>query len=191
MAIVAGCASAPEPLSPKSAVVPSGVDLSGRWRMQDDFRDMQRRIERAIRDTDGVDERALLRAPPRQQRASRGGRSRSRDVGGLVHVFLENAESLRITQTKDGLFVGFGRSIVEEYRFGEARRVSTGGALARRVSGWEQDDYVIETLGDSGMKLTERYRLEAAGRRLVREIVLRSKEMEQVTIVQTYAATGS
>lgn len=171
----------------KSADVPAGLDLSGRWRMQDDYRAMQRRIDRAIRQTDGVDDRIV----PRPQRVSRNGRRVNRDVGGLVHVFLENARSLRITQTKDGLFVGFDRSVVEEYRFGEARRVSVGGATARRVSGWEQNGYVVETLGDAGMKLTERYRLEADGRQLVREIVLRSKDMERVAIVQTYARVGS
>ena len=101
-------------------------------------------------------------------------------------MFLENDASIRITQTGDGLFIGFGRSIVEEYRFGEARRVSVGGATARRVSGWEQNTYVIETLGDGGMKLTERYRLTPRGQHLQREIRLRSKELEQVTIVQTF-----
>ena len=152
--------------------------------MQDDYADMQRRITRAIRQTDGVDERDLLRAPSRTSRNSRG---RQRDVGGLVHVFLENDAALRITQTADGLFIGFGRSVVEEYRFGEARRVSVGGATARRVSGWDGSTYVIETLGDAGMKLTERYRVTPRGQNLQREIRLRSKDMEQVTIVQTFA----
>ncbi len=151
--------------------------------MQDDYADMQRRIARAIRQTDGVDERDLLRSPTR---TSRNGRGRGRDVGGLVHVFLENDASIRITQTRDGLFIGFGRSIVDEYRFGEARRVSVGGATARRVSGWEQNAYVIETLGDAGMKLTERYRVTPRGQNLQREIRLRSKDLEQVTIVQTF-----
>ena len=181
---VAGCASEPEPLERKSGLAPAGIDFTGQWLMQDDFDAMQRRIARAIRDTDGVDERDFLRRSRAQP--SRSGRSSRRDVGGLVHVFLKNAARLRISQTADGLFVGFGRSVVEEYRFGEARRVSIGGAAARRVSGWEDDTYVIETLGDSGMKLTERFRLLGADGRLEREIVLRSKELEQVAIVQTF-----
>ena len=186
LVIATSCATPPEPLLPKSPDAPAGVDLSGRWRMQDDYADMQRRIARAIRATDGVDERELLRSATRSSRSGRG-RGRQRDVGGLVHVFLENDASLTITQTEDGLFIGFGRSIVEEYLFGEARRVNVGGATARRVSGWEDRAYVIETLGDAGMKLTERYRLTPRGQNLQREIRLRSKELEQVTIVQTFA----
>ena len=189
LVVFGGCASEPEVLLPKSSVVPSDVDLSGRWLMQDDFGDMQRRIQRAIRDTDGLDERDFLRRPP-SSATVRGNRRSRRDVGGLVHVFLENAAVLKITQTEDGLFVGFDRSVVEEYRFGEARPINVGGAIARRVSGWENDGYVIETLGDSGMKLTERYRLIGEGARLSREIVLRSKSLQQVAIVQTFAREG-
>ncbi|MEM7501054.1 MAG: hypothetical protein AAF417_03370 [Pseudomonadota bacterium] len=189
LAVFGGCASEPEALLPKSSVVPGDVDLSGRWLMQDDFDDMQRRIQRAIRETDDLDERDFLRRPP-SSATVRGSRRSRRDVGGLVHVFLENAAVLKITQTADGLFVGFDRSIVEEYRFGEARPINVGGAIARRVSGWENDGYVIETLGNSGMKLTERYRLIGEGARLSREIVLRSKSLQQVAIVQTFAREG-
>lgn len=179
-----GCAGEKERLVPKSASLPPDTDLSGRWVMQDDFDDMQRRIARAIRQTDGVDERDILRQS--SDRRQPGTRSSRRDVGGLVHVFLENAVTLKITQTDAGLFIGFDRSVVEEYRFGEARTVRVGGAVAQRVSGWEGEHYVIETLDEDGMKLTERYRLVDADRRLTREIVLRSKDMQQVTIIQTF-----
>ena len=182
--LIAACAKEKEMLVPIRSSTPTEVDLSGRWTMQDDFDDMQRRIERAIRQTDGVDERKLLQRAASRQR--RGGRSSNRDVGGLVHVFLENAASLKITQTKDGLFIGFNRSIVEEYRFGEARMIRIGGAVAQRVSGWDGDDYVIETLDEDGMKLTERYELLDSASLLTRQIVLRSKDAEEVAIVQTY-----
>ena len=63
--------------------------------------------------------------------------------------------------------------------------IRTGGAVAQRVSGWEGNQYVIETLDEDGMKLTERYELVGTDR-LTREITLRSKELDQITIVQTY-----
>ncbi len=182
-ATLAGCASQKEVLVPKDASVPPGMDLSGRWALQEDFADMQRRISRAIRRTDGIDDGRVMRGiaePPSGRRSGRRG------VGGLVHVFLENAPSLKITQTDAGLFISFDRSVVEEYRFGEARTVRVGGAVAQRVSGWEGDQYVIETLDEDGLKLTERYRLTDSDRRLTREIVLRSNELEEVTIVQTF-----
>lgn len=179
-----GCAGNKESLIPIRAETPSDVDLSGRWAMRDDFDEMKNRIERAIRQTDGVDEKKLLSRLNKQAR--RDGRPGSSDVGGLVHVFLENASRLKITQTVDGLFISFNRAVVEEYRFGEARLIRTGGAAAQRVSGWDGNQYVIETLGEDGMKLTERYALLKAGELLTREIVLRSKDLEQISIVQSY-----
>lgn len=185
MLLLAGCGAEPERLVPVRGTVPVNLDLSGNWRMQDDVNDMAERIDAAIRQTDGVDERDILDSIVTRRDQTRRRRS-PRDVGGLVHVFLENGERLRITQTDAGLFIAFDRSVVEEYRFGEARMVRTGGAEAQRVSGWQGDAYVIETLDASGMKLTERYRLESGGERLIREIELRSAELENVAIVQTF-----
>ena len=182
--LLTACAGEKERLTPIRSAAPEGIDLSGRWVMSDDIDEMTRRIQQAIRQTDGIDEKKLLR-----QIASRQQRGRSSgDVGGLVHVFLENASRLKITQTVDGLFVGFNRSIVREYQYGEARMIRTGGAVAQRVSGWDGEQYVIETLGEEGMKLTERYTLLEKGGRLTREIILRSEDLDQVTIVQTYVA---
>lgn len=186
--IVAGCGQA-EVLEPLRGARPADVDFSGRWRMEDDFEAMEERIDRAIAETDGIDERDILRsmistdsnARTRRSRPSRG------SVGGLVHVFLESGQNLRITQTDLGLFIAFDRSVVEEYRFGEARMVATGGARAQRVSGWQDRSYVIETLGEEGMKLIERYELVAGGDRLTREITLRSAEGDRVSITQSFA----
>ena len=180
-----GCAGQKETLQAiRGDGGPPGIDLSGSWVMQDDFEAMQRRIDRAIEQTDGVDERGILRGmlatEPRQRQSS------GRAEGGLVFVFLENGRNLRITQTETGLFIAFDRSVVEEYRFGEARTARTGGAVAQRVSGWLDGGYVIATLDEQGMKLTERYRLDAARDQLTREITLRSAENESVTVVQTF-----
>ena len=167
---------------------PDTVSFAGNWRMLEDFEAMQGKIDEAISQTDGVDEREILRG---LLASNSDKRSRSkRDVGGLVHVFLENGKSLRISQTDAGLFIAFDRSVVEEYRFGEARMLSKGGARAQRVSGWEGQDYVIETLDDQGMKLTERYVLKPGGIELSRQITLRSAELNTVTVVQTFSREG-
>ena len=180
--VLYGCAASKEVLMPVRGPVPQGVDFTGEWRMQGDFAAMQDAIESAVRQTDGIDERQLLKNIMSGSSTSR----RSRDVGGLVHVFLENAARLRVTQTDAGLFMAFDRSVVEEYRFGEARIVNKGGAVAQRVSGWDGETYVIETLDqEGGMKLSERYHLE--GDRLNREIVLRSKALEEVRLTQSFA----
>ena len=182
---IAGCSGSKEMLQPiRGGSAPPGLDLSGYWTMQDDFEAMQQRLDRAIEQTDGVDERRILRGMlATEQRQTR---SSGRTDGGLVFVFLENGRELRITQTETGLFIAFDRSVVEEYRFGEARMARKGGAAAQRVSGWLDDDYVIETLDEQGMKLSERYRLDAARDQLTREVTLRSAENDTVTIVQTF-----
>ncbi|MFQ6004225.1 MAG: hypothetical protein ACE5OQ_01870 [Woeseia sp.] len=176
--------AAPEGLIPKSAAVPAGVDLSGQWKIRPESLRGQPRINEAIDRTDGVDNRTIMREMKR-------GRPRNGETsGGLVHVFLETGESLTITQTPHALFVSFDRAIVEEYRFGENRPVSIGAADAHRVSGWEGGSYVIETLGEKGMKLTERYRLADNNDRLIRRITLRSKNLEEVTIVHEFNRQG-
>ena len=185
--LLAGCGNR-EMLVPIRNPQPDTVNFAGNWRMLDDFEAMQTKIDEAISQTDGVDEREILRG---LLASNSDKRSRSkRNVGGLVHVFLENGKSLRISQTDAGLFIAFDRSVVEEYRFGEARMLSKGGARAQRVSGWEGDDYIIETLDEHGMKLTERYVLEAGGIELIRQITLRSAELDTVTVVQTFSRDG-
>jgi len=185
-ASISGCAGPQELLQPISPVQVDEIDLAGTWIMLDDVNTMENRIQQAVRQTDGVDESELLRGMMSSSNQDPRRRRRRGSVGGLVHVFLENARRLRISQTDAGLFIAFDRSIVEEYRYGEMRRVSKGGAVAQRASGWEPGGYRIETLGEEGMKLTERYMLQRGGDELVREIVLRSAELDEVTIVQTF-----
>src|SRR5690606_34674220 len=108
------------------------------------------------------------------------------DPGGLVHVFLQHGRQLKITQTQGALFISFDRAVVHEYRFGEQREVRVGPVVAQRVSGWEGESYVVETLDEERMKLTERFRLAAGGERLHRTIVLRARNGESVTIVQEF-----
>lgn len=147
----------------------------------------QPRINEAINRTDGVDNKTIMREMINGQKNARNGRRPSGETkGGLVGIFLETGALLKISQTEYGLFISFDRAIVEEYRFGENRPISVGQADAYRVSGWEGGDYVIETLGEKGMKLTDRYSISADRQRLTRHITLRSKNLEEVTIVQEF-----
>ena len=109
----------------------------------------------------------------------------------LVHVFFETGKSLKITQTASGLFVSFDRSVVEEYRFGENRRISVGAISAERVSGWEGAAYVIETLDDDGAKLVESWRLQDRGRGLQRNIEVWLKNQQKLSLMQDFAQVSS
>lgn len=175
---LAAC-STPEILEPRSAEVPQGADLSGIWRIRDDEAGSPRRINEAIRNTAGQVKQSSSR---RSMRTSRSSFSKL----GQAHIFLEIGELLKITQTEHALYVSFDRAIVEEYRFGENRMVSVGEIVAQRVSGWDGQRYVVETLGKNGMKLTEQFSVSDDGHIMQRQIVFRAKDMEEVTVTQTF-----
>jgi hypothetical protein len=185
LVLLASCGSN-ETLLRKSAVAPPEMTLTGQWELIEDIDTVLRDFDRAIRQTSDA-KKAL--SGTQNSRSSRKIRSREK-VGGLVHVFLENGKNLKITQVEFGLFISFDRSVVEEYQFGEARMMNIGGAQAQRVSGWESEDYVVETLGSEGMKLTERYHLIETESRLYRQVILRSKKGETVVTDLTYRRTS-
>ncbi len=186
LALLAGCGSQ-EVLIPKSGEPPAAVDFSGQWTLLSDAEAERRRLNDAIRRTDGIDGGVILQ-PADVRRGGYVPERRDRR-GGLVHVFLEHGRSLKITQTGSAIFISFDRAVVEEFRFGENRDVSVGPIVAARVSGWEGQAYVVETLDDNGMKLTERFELADGGETLRRTIVLRSRKGETETIVQLFDRT--
>jgi hypothetical protein len=154
--ILAGCSSAPVLIS-KDSTVPVGVDLSGRWIIRSDSSNQRFRARSG-------EERLI---PSSRVQRSRRQRSPS---GATVHVFVEFGKSLKITQTKHGIFISYARSIVEEFTFGENRLVSVGPIEAMRVSGWEEQAFVVETIDDSGTTLYEAWQLDADDAVLMRDV---------------------
>ncbi len=183
LCLVLGACASPETLEPRDGTVPAGTDFSGNWVMREVSPSQRRRIREAIRKTAGVDDEAVFKAKRTAQSRSRSSGSMK---GGQVYVFLETGTALKITQTPYALFISFDRSVVEEFRFGESRMVSVGEITAQRVTGWEGTQLVVETLGRNGMKLTERFHLTDGGNTLQRRITLRSKKLEEETIVQVF-----
>jgi len=186
LALMIGACVTPEVLEPRIGIVPNDVDLSGYWHIRADGHRSQSRIRAAIRKTDGVKDDELFKRSNRPT-SSQSHRSRDSKVkGGLVFVFLELGERLKVTQTAGGLFISFDRSIVEEFRFGEDRMISVGEIEAQRVTGWEGDTLVVDTLDRNGMKLTERFRLLQNDQVMERTIILRSKKQDSESIVQLF-----
>jgi len=178
--LVVACASKEE-LIAKGATIPAGIDLSGQWRLREDSQESNARIREAERAAAGGDAGIVV---PRE-----GGTNMSRrraSDGTLVHVFLETGKALKVTQTESGLFISFDRSVVEEYRFGEKRQISVGPVEADRVSGWEENTYVIETLDADGAKLIESYRLQDDGRSLVRTILIVADGQTSLDVRQVF-----
>ncbi len=159
------CVAGPTLVS-KSAVVPDGVDFTGMWQLRNGS-GVERRSDNAASREDLI---VLDRdADPRR------GRSKS---NRSVQVFIEYGESLKITQTRYGLFISYDRSVVEEFTFGENREVTIGPIEAMRASGWEGDSLVIETLDDAGSILSESWRFEGSKDVLVRNIRITKGDTE-------------
>jgi len=175
LALVA-CASRPE-LAARSAVVPPGADLSGLWRLRE---------EPGAKPVPGGGAEPGIRIPPKNTSTSAGTRRPKRASGSSVTMFLETGSSLKISQTPDGLFISFDRSIVEEYTFGENRTVSVGPIEAQRVSGWNGMVFVVETLDGQGTLLTESWHLESGGAVLVREISVTGGDNDRFSTRQRF-----
>lgn len=175
---LAGCGSQ-EILEPGAAMAPAGVDFSGTWVLREKDSADSHSIQQAVMRTDGG----------RQTESNSRSRARRRKHSGLVDVFLETGRTLKITQTPHGFFISVDRSVVEEFSFGERRTVSVGNIVGRRVSGWKGPVYVVETLDQNGMKLTERFSVSADKQELQREITFRSRKKEEVTLVQWFDKT--
>jgi len=179
-AILSGCA-AREELIAKSAAVPTGIDLSGQWQLHADSQGTVKRISEAELEAAGGKESILLDP----ERKSQKSRQRS-TAGTLVHVFLETGSSLKVTQTLHALFISFDRAVVEEYRFGEKREINVGPVMADRVSGWDGNSYIIETLDKDGAKLIETYRLSDGGEQMFRTILVIHNSQSQVDVEQVF-----
>ena len=160
---LAGCGANPQ-LDPRPAGNPLGIDLSGQWALRTGA------IPRASDEQTIRIPRTLSRTNRTTQPGELPRDRGSRKKGGSLYVFLEHGRSLKVTQTDFGLFFSFDRAIVEEYNFGEKRIVNVGPIEAQRVSGWDGDRFVAETMGKDGYVLTESWRLDTDGTLLVRDI---------------------
>jgi len=169
--LLTACGGTPMPqLTPVGDVIPAGISLEGRWQLREDGPAGQPA-------TGGLD---VMGTPDRRKRGRRS------DDGPSVHMFLETGSKLKITQTVHGLFISFDRSVVEEYRFREHRRINVGPIDADRVSGWADGRYVIQTLDRQSALLTETYALQDDGLRLVRTVTIVYKEQETLSLRQVF-----
>lgn len=165
LALAACGGTGPPRLEPVGDVIPVGVSLEGRWQLRGAPDDAERRIRRS-----GY-----------QSSSARGGAD-----GASVYVFLRTGSRLKITQTPYALFVSFDRSVVEEYRFREHRRVNIGPIEADRASGWVDGRYIIRTLDSDGVLLEEGYALESLDGALVRTVSITYRNEQILSLRQVY-----
>jgi hypothetical protein len=170
--LLAGCSSEPVLLS-KNPVVPVGVDLSGRWIVRSDSSNQRFRA-------DSGEERLIPSSRPQRSRRQRS------SSGATVQIFIEFGRSLKITQTNYGIFISYDRSVVEEFTFGENRIVSIGPIEAVRVSGWEDNSFVVETVDETGTRLYEAWHLDADNAVLMRDVRISKGEDDTYKLRQIF-----
>ena len=184
---LSGCASAPEPqLTPGQRTPPPDTDLSGYWQLRNEAADPLREFSRQGFIGPASTER-VIRMTQEMRRAggrppSRGDRTRA----ALAQVFLETGVNVKITQTEDGLFISYDRSVVEEYLFGEHRLATVGPVRAERASGWRGPTYVVETMDEDGILLRERWYIAEAGTILRREVEFSEKGEIVYAVTQAF-----
>lgn len=192
--LVAGCAGAPElQLTPGGETAPVDVDLTGYWRLRDADTDPLRNFSQEGFIGPGSTERVVrltreIRRNDKQAPKSGGRRDRRR--AALAQVFLETGEDVKITQTVDGLFISYDRSVVEEYIFGEHRVATVGPVAAERASGWQDANYIIETLDEDGVLLRERWYLDDPGSQLRRDVEFLEKDEVVYSVTQVFDRAG-
>jgi hypothetical protein len=180
---VCGCAGAPEPqLTPGQRIAPTETDLSGYWRLRDEASDPLWRFARQGSIGPASTERVMRMT----QEMRRTGRRSDRNRAALAQVFLETGVNVKITQTADGLFISYDRSVVEEYLFGEHRLATVGPVRAERASGWQGDAYVIETMDEDGVLLRERWQVVEAGAVLKRDVEFSESGEIVYSVTQTF-----
>ena len=172
------CAAKPQ-LESRSSANPAGVDLSGDWHIRADG------PARLPREGEQPQTIRMPKAPSSSQNPQNQRRV-ARSDGDDVWIFLETGQNLKVTQTRDGMFISFDRSVVEAYTFGENRTVSVGPIVAQRVTGWIGVEFVIETLDRHGALLTETWALEEGGSVLVRNILVTKGNAELFSARQVF-----
>ena len=156
--------------------MPVGVDLSGSWSL---------RVDPGVRRLPPQEEGIPIGREQSRRSQQRNSRVKRGSKGMSAQVFIENGENVKLTQTAHGLFISYDRSIVEEFTFGENRKVTIGPIEAQRVSGWDGRTFIAETLDGAGNVLRETWGLQDVDK-LVREIRLMDGDKEAFSEQQIF-----
>ncbi|MEL7186743.1 MAG: hypothetical protein AAFN50_09990 [Pseudomonadota bacterium] len=166
------CAASEPMLESKHPTPPGNVDLSGQWQLRETG-DARRRPK--------VDNN--IEIPTRA--ASRQRVAQPRPKVSSVHLFLEYGTDVKVTQTPYSMFISYDRAIVEEYTFGENRLISVGPIEAKRVSGWNGESFVVETLDRERSTLYETWSLRSPNV-LQRDVRIVEREEEVFRLQQLF-----
>jgi len=140
----------------------------------------------AQKDLDAVINRIIGKNSKKNIFSSSANQKNNRNSDYVAHLFLRDAKRIKITQTRFAIYIDFNRSIVEEYKNNRVEIIELGEVKAQRSSGWQNDLYLIDTLDDRGMKITETYSLVNQDKNLQRQVIIRDKNANEVIFRRLY-----
>ncbi len=173
--------SAPESLLPFNEIRDENLSIEGVWHFNNKYNESIRFSNKSLSQFMG----------DRMTNGNIYSTSEKRPINKFskynAHLFIRNAEIIKITHNKFSLFMDFNRSIVEEYNHNRVEKISIGEASAFRSSGWKGETYYIETLDSNGLKITESFNLSNDGNVLNRKIIYRNEKQEELIITQSFS----
>ena len=173
--------SAPESLLPFNEIRDENLSIEGVWHFNNKYNESIRLSNKSLSQFMG----------DRMTNGNIYSTSENRPINKFskynAHLFIRNAEIIKITHNKFSLFMDFNRSIVEEYNHNRVEKISIGEASAFRSSGWRGETYYIETLDSNGLKITESFNLSNDGNVLNRKIIYRNEKQEELIITQSFS----
>ena len=105
----------------------------------------------------------------------------------LVDELSPSSDVVVIEQSATELIVQYG--VLWQYRhlFGEELKVSIAGYDGKRLSGWQEQQYVVETKTENGSKVHERFSISSDGGQLQIALKLDSKLFSNpITVTRVY-----
>ena len=173
--------SAPESLLPFNEIRDENLSIEGVWHFNNKYNESIKLSNKSLSQFMG----------DRMTNGNIYSTSQNRPINKFskynAHLFIRNAEIIKITHNKFSLFIDFNRSIVEEYNHNRVEKISIGEASAFRSSGWKGETYYIETLDSNGLKITESFNLSNDGNVLNRKIIYRNEKQEELIITQSFS----
>ena len=86
-------------------------------------------------------------------------------------------DTLVIEQSPDKLRMKYGDRDSTYHGFDTTRYVQFAGQDAERLSGWQNQDFLIETSNEQGMKITERFALSEDGQQMTHTIEINAERL--------------
>lgn len=106
-----------------------------------------------------------------------GGGSAAQPLADLLDEVTPDENTLVIEQSADRMRVKYGDRDSAYHGFDSTRFVQLAGQDAERLSGWQDNDFLVETSTDGELKVTERLTLSPDGRQITQLIEIDAERL--------------